>query len=43
MEDYVKNENFAPPDISDLLIYENDTDELAQKSFKKLLENLKNL
>jgi predicted kinase len=40
-EEYVKTENFDPPDIDGLLIYENDTDELAEKSFAKLLEKLK--
>jgi len=40
---YVKAENFDPPDIEGLLIYENDNDELAQKSFAGLIEALKSL
>lgn len=40
---YVKTENFDPPDIEDLLIYENDTEELSKRSFAKLLRTLKSL
>jgi predicted kinase len=42
-EEYVKTENFDPPEIEDLLIYENDNDELAKESFTKLLQKLKTL
>ena len=40
-EEYVKGENFDPPDLDGLLIYENDTQELAEKSFSDLLKKLK--
>ena len=41
-DEYIRMENFSPPDLEGLLIYENDTDELAEKSFTALLKNLKN-
>lgn len=41
-EEYVHMENFNPPDMDGLLVYENDTQELADKSFAGLLEKLKN-
>ena len=40
-DEYVKMENFNPPDLDGLLIYENDTQELAEKNFADLLEKLK--
>jgi tRNA uridine 5-carbamoylmethylation protein Kti12 len=40
-DEYIKMENFNPPDLEGLLIYENDTPELAEKSFAELLEKLK--
>jgi predicted kinase len=42
-DEYVKTENFDPPELAGLLIYENDTDELARRSFEKLLKKLKSL
>ena len=41
-DEYVRTENFNPPDIEGLLIYENDTPDLTEKSFVKLLYILKN-
>lgn len=39
-EEYVKTENFAAPDIDGLLIYQNETDEIAEASFSRLLRQL---
>lgn len=40
-EEYIKTENFAAPDVEALLIYKNDNEEDAKKSFKELIEKLK--
>lgn len=40
-DEYVKMENFAAPDIEGLLVYENDTQEQADKCFETLLKRLK--
>lgn len=40
-DEYVKMENFSPPDIDSLLIYENDTQEQADKCFEVLLKRLR--
>lgn len=40
-EEYIKTENFNAPDVEDLLIYKNDTEEDERRSFKELIESLK--
>ena len=40
-DEYVKTENFSPPDIEGLLIYENDTPLQAEKGFAALMERLR--
>jgi tRNA uridine 5-carbamoylmethylation protein Kti12 len=42
-DEYVKNENFNPPDIEELIVYKNDNEEEEKKSFNLLLEKLKAL
>ncbi|MBC2581900.1 ATP-binding protein [Clostridium sp. DJ247] len=39
-DEYVKTENFNAPDIENLLIYKNNTEEEAEESFKDLLNKL---
>lgn len=39
-EEYIKTENYNPPDIEDLLIYKNDTEEEAKENFKTLINQL---
>ena len=40
-DEYVKMENFDPPEINGLLIYRNDTQEQADADLEKLLKRLK--
>jgi len=40
-DEYIKTENFSPPDIEGLLVYENDTPKQAEKSFAELVKRLK--
>lgn len=40
-EEYIKTENYNPPDIDGLLIYKNDTEEEAKENFRILLQQLK--
>lgn len=39
-EEYIKTENFNPPDIEGLLVYENDTAGQEEKSFAELIKKL---
>lgn len=39
-QEYIKSENFNPPEIQDLLIYRNNTEIEEQESFKQLIEKL---